>query len=311
MHHSAVHVLSLGVPLIEESSQRIFNVDGQAVRASKTEKAQSGRYFFNVYESSTHLLVGQILIDEKTNEITASMQMFDLVDFRPGDIVTSDAMNTQKSLARELTERKLLWCFAVKSNQPKLYAEILFLFNHTHESWFGFTERVDKGHGRIETRTTHVLPARLLSKEILRDWCGLENGCIIRAIDVVEQIGKPTTTDTRYFIFSKKFDKPTSADECADVIRSHWSIETFHWLCDNVFYQDRIHIKNEVYLQNEILLSKVGINILTKCQESKRLLGGKSLSVTAIRNIACTPLLALQVLHHSGLFNAVPKFEFN
>lgn len=72
-------LLSLGVPLLEASPQRVFHVDGQAVRASKTEKAQSGRYFFNMYESSTHLLVGQLLIEEKTNEITASLQMFDLV----------------------------------------------------------------------------------------------------------------------------------------------------------------------------------------------------------------------------------------
>ena len=117
-------LLSLGVPLLEASPQRVFHVDGQAVRASKTEKAQSGRYFFNMYESSTHLLVGQLLIEEKTNEITASLQMFDLVDFRPSDIVTSDALNTQKHLARELTERQILWCFAVKSNQPKLYTLI-------------------------------------------------------------------------------------------------------------------------------------------------------------------------------------------
>ena len=68
-------LLSLGVPLLEASPQRVFHVDGQAVRASKTEKAQSGRYFFNMYESSTHLLVGQLLIEEKTNEITASLQM--------------------------------------------------------------------------------------------------------------------------------------------------------------------------------------------------------------------------------------------
>ena len=39
-------LLSLGVPLLEASPQRVFHVDGHAVRASKTEKAQSGRYFF-------------------------------------------------------------------------------------------------------------------------------------------------------------------------------------------------------------------------------------------------------------------------
>ena len=302
-------LLSLGVPLLEASPQRVFHVDGQAVRASKTEKAQSGRYFFNMYESSTHLLVGQLLIEEKTNEITASLQMFDLVDFRPSDIVTSDALNTQKHLARELTERQILWCFAVKSNQPKLYNEIIYHFNHIDESRFGVEKSVDKGHGRIETRITHVLPARFLSKDILRDWCGLEDGCIIRATNIVERIDKPTTIDTRYFICSKKFDKPTSGEDCADVIRRHWLVEAFHWLCDNVFYQDRTQIKNEVYLQNEILLSKVGINILTKCQESKRMLGGKTLSISAIRNIASTPLLALQVLHYSGLFNEMPKFS--
>ena len=241
-----------------------------------------------MYESSTHLLVGQLLIEEKTNEITASLQMFDLVDFRPSDIVTSDALNTQKHLARELTERQILWCFAVKSNQPKLYNEIIYHFNHIDESRFGVEKSVDKGHGRIETRITHVLPARVLSKDILRDWCGLENGCIIRATNIVERIDKPTTIDTRYFIFSKKFEKPTSGEDCADVIRRHWLVEAFHWLCE---------------------LSKVGINILTKCQESKRMLGGKALSISAIRNIASTPLLALQVLHYSGCLTKCQSFR--
>ena len=185
---------------LEVAQNRIIHIDGQAVRASKTDEASKGRYFFNAYDSSNEQVIGHLLIGAKENEITREIEFVSSLDLNPQDMLTADAMNTQTEFVQYLADRKIHYCLAVKENHPKLYKEILNLFATTDPTQIKRVEQTDCGHGRIEVRASSVINARLLSKQFLNQWNGLENGSIIETITQTEtKSGKAKTTyDKRY-----------------------------------------------------------------------------------------------------------------
>ena len=98
----------------------MLHIDGQAVQASKTDKAVRGRYIFNAYDSSNGLVISHLLINEKENEITRVINLLKSFDLHPGDLLTADAMNTQRKVTEFLHQRKALYCLVLKENNPKL-----------------------------------------------------------------------------------------------------------------------------------------------------------------------------------------------
>ena len=257
-----------------------------------------GRYLFNVYDSSNMLVVTHKLINEKKNEISSSIELLSAITLRAGDIVTADAMNTQKKLVAFLQERGVDYCLAVKENHPKLYREAQHLFAVTDESRFRMAETLDADHGRIETRRVAVLPASLLSKEFLEAWPGLADGCIIRVTNICEAKSKRArnSTETRYFISSLRFTTEDIAALSGTVVRRHWHVEnSCHWHLDCQFDQDRIQCTNENYLTNRVALNKIGLNALKTAQRVFATRNQKY-SIKTLQTLCSSPAGALETL---------------
>ena len=53
----------------------------------------------SAFVTENHLTLGEICVEETTNEITAVPELLDLIDVK-GDIVTADAMSCQKKILR-------------------------------------------------------------------------------------------------------------------------------------------------------------------------------------------------------------------
>ena len=288
----------LATPLAVEARNRLLHIDGQAVRASKTPFSDKGRYIFNVYDSSNMLVITHKLINEKENEISSSIELLSDLSLGVGDIVTADALNTQKKMVAFLQERIVDYCLAVKDNHPKLYSEMRHLFGVTEESRFRTAETLDADHGRIETRRIAVLPANLLSKALLEAWPGLVNGCLIRVTSICEKKSKRSreSTETRYFISSLRYSTEDIATLSGNVVRRHWCVEnSCHWHLDCQFDQDRIQCTNENYLTNRVSLNKIGLNALKTAQRFFETRNQKY-SIKTLQALCSSPAGALETL---------------
>lgn len=284
--------------LITQAEHRVIGIDGQAVKASKTDKLDNGRYIFNAYDATNGLVLTHLLIDEKGNEITHCEDLVRALDLKPGDIITADAMNTQTKLVDALPEG-VLYCLAVKENQPNLSSEIRHLFAVTDESRFREYASVDAGHGRIENRRYRVLPSSLLSPGFKRRWKGLNQGCLVEVTDVSEAKSQRARNSsfTRYFISSSPYDRPGCPQFMGSIVRKHWSIENnLHWQLDVSFTQDRIQCSDSNYLLNRVALNKIALNSLKRVQKILKEKHGEQVAINTLQFMCSDPVNALNAI---------------
>mgnify|MGYP001179367184 CR=1 FL=1 len=261
----------LVTPLLDRYLSRVVAVDGQAVRASRTDKAASGRFVLTFYDTENGVALCQKVVGEKENEITHAASMVEGLDLS-GCVVTADAMNTQRSFAKSLVEAGADYCLAVKENQKSLWFDIRMAFLDVTEtrarSWTGDTALE---HGRLERRSVRVLPGSVLGPAQCGHWIGLEEGCIIAA--VTESTDKKTgreSSQERYFITTLRWDSRLIAEQAARAVRRHWGVENeLHYVLDVDFQQDRTQCKNANYLYNRVLLNKFAVGVLNKLQNEE------------------------------------------
>ena len=135
----------------------IVSIDGKTVRRSHDLGAgKAAIHMVSAWASANHLLLGQVKVDDRSNEITAIPELLRMLDVS-GCIVTIDAMGCQKRIARTLTESGADYALSLKENQPRLHSDVKDIFAAASEIGFAgvdhdFHQSVEKGHGRIETR---------------------------------------------------------------------------------------------------------------------------------------------------------------
>lgn len=281
-------------PLIANNAQRLIHIDGQAARVSKADKCEGGRYLFNAYDSENHLL---LLIDEKENEISTSTELLSALDLRDGDIITADVLNTQRSMVEYICSKGAGYCFAVKGNHELLHKEVTYLFASTDDSRCKTYNSADIGHGRIEERTTKVLPGSILSPRFKKEWPALKDGVIVMARTVTTAKSKRSrnSDEVHYFICSIPWKNDNCADVVADIVRRHWSIEnSLRWVLDNDFRQDRIQTTDPNYLSNRVLFNKIALNVLKTAQKYYQIKDGRELSIQSLMLLCGTPAGASQ-----------------
>ncbi len=249
---------------VEQCERTVYPLDGQAIRASKIEPGSGQpRYVLNFFDCRLGLSIEQELVGEKTNEIKHSCSLIDKVDIR-GGIVTVDSLNSTSELAKKIVDKEADYCFMIKGNRKATYTDIKEKFEcdkYTDE--MSIEPSCEKAHGRIEERTVRVLPATLLEEDTLKNWKGLEYGCIAEIRSKRNILSKDKKTeDVRYFICTLNFDKEYIAKQLLQVIRSHWHIENkLHWILDVNFNQDRIQCKNADFIKGMTIMTKLAYNI--------------------------------------------------
>jgi predicted transposase YbfD/YdcC len=115
----------------------------------------------SAWATENNVVLAQLRIDEKTNEIVAVPELLEQLDVT-GCLVTADALNCQVKTAERILEKGGDYLLAIKGNQPGLYDDIVKLFDDLTTSRYcayAFREHksVDSVHGRIETRHLWVI----------------------------------------------------------------------------------------------------------------------------------------------------------
>lgn len=233
----------------------VISIDGKNLRRALTRDGKMP-CIVSAHSSRTKLVVGQVKADEKSNEITAIPELLDLLYVR-GAIVTIDAAGCQRRIVRKILKRGAGYVISLKGNQSTMHDEVRrFMQDPAFKGRFKSARTVDKGHGRIETRTCWQTDDVEWFADRER-WAGLKSFCMVTS-KVYDTKTKETTTDTRYFISSL----PVDPAKALEAIRAHWGVEAMHWILDMDFDEDRSRARTGDIAENLAMLRHVVLNVL-------------------------------------------------
>ena len=109
----------------------LISIDGKTVRHSAdAAEGKSAIHVVSAWANKAGLTLGQIKVDEKSNEIIAIPELLDSLDVEDS-IVTIDAMGTQKSIAEKICDEGADYVLALKGNQGTLKEDVELYFNGT------------------------------------------------------------------------------------------------------------------------------------------------------------------------------------
>ena len=215
-----------------KSGGRLVSVDGKTIRGSGNNEHKA-YHVVSAWVGEQGITLGELQVEEKTNEITQVPRLLDLLDIK-GDIVTADAMSCQKEIASKIKEKEADYILALKGNQPTMEKEVKAYFDDLTQNQkekdktVSWTSPVEKDHGRIEMRTVSVAPCNWFEDK--KQWAGLTNFIRVKRTVTIEE---ENITFERFYISSLN---KTPEEFCA-LIRGHWSIENqLHWCLDVIFW---------------------------------------------------------------------------
>jgi predicted transposase YbfD/YdcC len=231
------HLLSLP----GAGTSRLIGFDGKTVRGTIDEASPQGEHLLAACLVQEDLVVGQVAVGAKENEIAQAPQLLRQVDLR-GKVVMGDAMHTQAALSAQIVAAEGDFVWLVKDNQPTLREEIALLFAPATPTVLGNVlpddfvsyERREAGHGRGEWR-------KLTASGELKGysaWPHLEQVFRLERTRVDRQSGAGTT-EVVYGLTSLT-RREASAKDLFRLVRAYWGIENgLHRRRDVTFREDR------------------------------------------------------------------------
>jgi predicted transposase YbfD/YdcC len=253
-------LLSWITTLHEITDGQVIAIDGKTLRRSfDAANSKAAIHMVSAWATENHISLGQVVVDAKSNEITAIPKLLELLELS-GAMVTIDAMGCQTEIARQIVDANADYCLAVKGNQPTLHQGLVAFFDDHLNDDFARTpvrryQTAEKGHGREEIRYYFICPV----PEDLPDrsrWAHLK--AIGIAISNTRRGGKDCN-EVRYYILSKY----VAARRFAEAGRSHWGIENhLHWQLDVTFQEDQCRIRQGHADANFSILRRTALSLL-------------------------------------------------
>lgn len=262
------------VAAIQGRVRGVVAIDGKTIRRSHDQaNGKQAIHVVSAWARESSLALGQVTVDEKSNEITAIPELVRMLNLK-GCLVTIDAMGCQREIAKTIIDAGADYLLAVKGNQEILAEDIETEFKHAMAEEFAhmehhYYESLEKGHGRIERRQ-YWYTQDIGGLGTAERWPGLTGMVMCRATRTIK--GESSVED-RYFITSAK---DNDAVTIAESIRAHWSIEnSLHWTLDVAFNEDQARIRIGYAAENMATIRKIALNTVKKNKTSKRGVKGK------------------------------------
>lgn len=222
-------------------------LDGKTLRGTIPTGASQGLHLLAAYGPAHSLVLKQVAVDGKENEISAAPRVLEALDL-PGKIISGDAMFAQRGLSQQVVAAGGDYVWTVKDNQPQLRGDIEELFTPTVPLSKGFNtgptdfrraQTINLGHGRIEKRTLTA------SSQLhgLNDWPGLAQVFRVERHTELVAPGK-TRGEVVYGVTSLPAEN-APAGRLLHLVRQHWGIENgLHYRRDVTFHEDAGRTQN-------------------------------------------------------------------
>jgi|SRR6476620_3262776 len=261
--------------LVTKMGGEIIPIDGKTIRGSyDRNQGKSALHVISAWASEQNLVLAQMKVEDKSNEITAIPALLELLDIT-GSIITIDAMGTQTEIAKKIIDKKADYVLALKANHPTLYHQVEQWFKQAsaqnfHSVDVSYEQRIEKGHYRTEIRQVWSVPVAAIGDLYQpRLWAGLQSVVMVVR---VRHLWNQTTREVQFYLTSLHSD----AQLLGRAIRKHWGIENqAHWTLDCTFAEDSCRIRSFHSPHNFSLLRRIALNALNREQSYKRSLRQK------------------------------------
>jgi len=247
-------------PYIGSCIRKHVSIDGKTVCGVK-RGGDPSLHIISAWVREDGISLGQVKVDDKSNEITAIPKLIEELDVS-GGVVSTDAMGCQRKIAEAIIANEANYVLAVKENQPILHEEIREYFQWAtadpiEKRSLQVYEKEEHTHGRTASWRVTVT-TDILWFESKKDWKCLRSFIMVERTRIVKGV---TSLETAYYISSLE---PT-AQEAFSYVRGHWSVENqLHWILDVAFHEDRCNIHAGNAPQNLSLLRKMALTCLKK-----------------------------------------------
>jgi predicted transposase YbfD/YdcC len=241
-----------------------ITLDGKVLRGTIASGQTQGTHLLAAYMPERGVVLMQIEVENKANEITAAPRLLEAVDLH-GCVVTGDAIFTQRSLCEQIVESGGDYVFPVKDNHPKLRQAIADLFMPAEVSAGHSPVRLPEthaqtlNHGRGRTEYRYLTASSQLNDYL--DWPHL--GQVFRLQRVVQHRKTGKLTYEVVFGITSLSAADCSPDRLLQLIRQHWHIENrLHYVRDVTFGEDACTIRHTKRQRLLASLNNLAIGLL-------------------------------------------------
>jgi predicted transposase YbfD/YdcC len=253
----------------QQDSNVTISIDGKVLRGTIPVGETQGSHLLAAYVPETGIVLMQIEVESKANEIVAAPRLLEYLDLT-GCVVTGDAMFTQRDLCIQIVEADGDFVLPVKANQKTLQHAIADAFMPAsvakgHQPIAleqKFMETTSIGHGRIEKRyltVTSELNAYL-------DFPHVQQVFRLQRVIQQQQTGKLTYQVT--FGITSLPSEQCSPETLMALIRSHWHIENrLHYVRDVTFHEDASRIRHTKRQRLLATLNNFVIGLIRTCDQ--------------------------------------------
>lgn len=200
-------------------------------------------HIVSAWSTANRLVLGQVRVDTKSNEITAIPVLLRLLDLEDC-IVTIDAMGCQVAIAEQIVAQGADYVLACKGNQGHLAEDVACLFRQVEEAEldptrFDYCQTICEAHGRREVReywsTDDLADPRSWAR-----WSGLRSVAMVRSS--APAMGVPAS-------------RHASISRACRVVPSAWpmlfeitgALRSVHWVLDVVFAADESRVRIQAF----------------------------------------------------------------
>jgi len=237
---------------MDDKIRKILALDGKTQRGNGTAGQKANHIVSAVDDSG--FCVGEELVEEKSNEITAIPGLLGTLNIK-GHIVTTDAMGCRTDIVRLIRKKQADYVLGLKGNQGTLHEDVQQYFDDPGLlAGCAYHKVVEKARSAVEIREYwQTTDTDWLEQK--KAWAGLTS--IVMTKNTVIKTGG-TTAEVRYFISSL----PLNVEEAARAVRGHWMVESYHWHLDVTFREDANHTLDKAAAYNLNIIKKMAINTL-------------------------------------------------
>lgn len=250
-------------------------IDGKTLRGSfDAASGKSALHVVSAWSSGLRVSLGQVAVDDKSNEITAVPKLLELLELS-GAVVTLDAMHCQKETLQAIRAKGADYLVPVKDNQPKLHDVLLRTFLAYGEGDYQAPElkrhaKTERNRGRDETRIVYAAPP---PAELRNHAAWPDVRSVVMIYRATRRQGK-LAEETSFYLSSL----PPQVRKIARYLRGHWGIENgLHWTLDVIFAEDRSRIRTGNGPEIASLFRKLALMVLQRDTSSRGSLRGKRL----------------------------------